>query len=163
MICYDVKTGERVDDLYNPTKLSAIKRLQLPFVGNLKRSKYFEHSDGSISVFDAIDYTHYGLNYIPYEFRYVVGGFDISYNDLQSLRGCPMYIQGTFDCCYNKLESLEGSPIVSRTNYISGNRFKDLKYIPISTINNYIYDNLARDDRLTHISYFRNVNRLIHW
>ena len=55
------------------------------------------------------------LNEIPFQFGRVSRYFDISYNNLTSLKGCPKYIGGNFECMCNSLTSLEGAP-----DYIGG-------------------------------------------
>jgi hypothetical protein len=51
------------------------------------------------------------LEYIPIRFGHVSGIFYCGYNELLSLKGCPMVVGGNFHCNNNKLTSLEYCPI----------------------------------------------------
>lgn len=71
---------------------------------------YTINSDGSIDVNGCVELGVYKLDKIPLKFNNVSGYFNISYNNITSLEGCPKYIGGIFYCNYNKLTSLEHFP-----------------------------------------------------
>ena len=71
---------------------------------------YTINPDGSIDVDGNVELGVYKLDKIPLKFNNVSGYFNISYNNLTSLEGCPKYIGETFYCNSNKLTSLEYFP-----------------------------------------------------
>ena len=71
---------------------------------------YTINPDGSIDVDGNVELGVYKLDKIPLKFNNVSGYFNISYNNITSLEGCPKYIGETFYCNYNKLTSLEYFP-----------------------------------------------------
>ena len=71
---------------------------------------YTINPDGSIDVNGDVELGVYKLDKIPLKFNNVSGYFNISYNNITSLEGCPKYIGETFYCSYNKLTSLEYFP-----------------------------------------------------
>lgn len=71
---------------------------------------YTINSDGFIDVNGNVELGVYKLDKIPLKFNNVYGYFNISYNNITSLEGCPKYIGGIFYCNYNKLTSLEHFP-----------------------------------------------------
>jgi hypothetical protein len=57
------------------------------------------------------------------KFGNISGNFDISYNKIASLEGCPNRVDGHFDASNNKIESLEGSPKIIEGRFdVSNNR-----------------------------------------
>lgn len=54
-------------------------------------------------------------------FGIVEGDFDVSDNELTSLKGCPEEVTGDFLCSSNFLNSLEGGPKIVRGNYHCSN------------------------------------------
>lgn len=71
---------------------------------------YTINPDGSIDVNGNVELGVYKLDKIPLKFNNVSGYFNISYNNITSLEGCPKYIGGIFYCNNNKLTSLEYFP-----------------------------------------------------
>lgn len=71
---------------------------------------YTINSDGSIDVNGNVELGVYKLDKIPLKFNNVSGYFNISYNNITSLEGCPKHIGGIFYCNNNKLTSLEHFP-----------------------------------------------------
>jgi hypothetical protein len=47
-------------------------------------------------------------------------GFDISRNNMTTLRGCPKIVNGAFDCTGNNLKNFIGGPQMVTGNYIAG-------------------------------------------
>ncbi len=103
LIYYDNRTGKpKLKPEYSPE--------------DWRINDYIVHSDGSISVFDGpVDLSLSNIEYLPYKFRYVKGGFDCSGNYLRSLRGSPEYVDGNFICSDNYLSGLTSSP-----RYVNG-------------------------------------------
>ena len=62
LICYDTKTGIKMES--DETLLEYYNIF-----------KYKINNDGSLNVFEDVNFAHYGLNYIPFEFNYVGGSF----------------------------------------------------------------------------------------
>ena len=71
---------------------------------------YTINPDGSIDVDGNVELGVHNLDKIPLKFNNVSGYFNISYNNITSLEGCPKYIGETFYCNSNKLTSLEYFP-----------------------------------------------------
>lgn len=89
----------------------------------------------------------------PYiNFLSVKGGFDISYNKLVSMRGCPKRVGGFFDASNNELTSLEHCPTsVGEEIDLSQNRITSLEGCPnevqsISLKGNYIENLVGAPD-----------------
>ena len=102
---------------YNEIKLK--KRLE-----NIKsRSKV--NSDGSLDVEGNVGLTGLGLKEIPIKFNKINGDFYCSFNELVTLKNCPIEVNGTFSCSWNQLTSLEGCPkIVDRDFHCHHNKSK---------------------------------------
>ena len=63
--------------------------------------------------------------------QYVSGYFNCSNNNLKSLEGAPQYVGGDFDCKNNNLETLEGAPqYVGMDFYCYNNNLKSLEGAP---------------------------------
>ena len=77
---------------------------------NFEIENYTINPDGSIDVDGNVELGVYKLDKIPLKFNNVSGYFNISFNKITSLEGCPKYIGGRFYCNYNKLTSLEYFP-----------------------------------------------------
>lgn len=71
---------------------------------------YTINEDGSIDVDGDVDFTDKGISKIPLRFNIVSGVFNISYNNLITLEGCPKAVGEDFYCYNNQLTSLEGGP-----------------------------------------------------
>ncbi len=170
--CYNIETGVPGWDLYSPSEYGI--------------DNYIVNSQGSISVFNVNDEEQgnvvmglSGCTYIPFDFEYVEGYFDISYNKLKSLQGCPRYVKFDFNCRWSLIKSLEGGPKYVGGNYdcgandlnnleggpkyvggkfnISGNkRLTDLKGSPIS-LQTVAFEINFIDDRNSSEGYFRAV------
>jgi len=98
-----------------------------------KIKSYTINPDRSIDVNGNVFLYDRKLKELPLIFNKVSGFFDISHNNLTSLKGTPKYVGGSFNMSYNKLLSLEDAP-----EYIG---------IDISTFGNpihYIYKNYIK-------------------
>lgn len=71
---------------------------------NKRRITY--NTDGSIDVSGGVKISGKKLTKILIKFNIVYGAFDCSYNQLDSLEGCPEIVHGYLDCSYNKIKSL---------------------------------------------------------
>ena len=69
---------------------------------------------------------------LPVAFDRVDGDFDIAYNQLRSLKGCPVFVGSDFYCKNNRLTSLDGGPrkVVGAYN-ARNNHLTSLKGVPI--------------------------------
>ena len=106
--------------------------------------KYSINPDGSIDVDGNVELGVYKLDKIPLKFNNVSGYFNISYNNITSLEGCPKYIGETFYCNSNKLTSLEYFPNKINTNtniYMNNNPLESLVGF------NEDYDKLSCDNK----------------
>jgi hypothetical protein len=63
--------------------------------------------DGVVHVVGDVNLRNKGLRHVPFRFGYVTGDFNISFNDLKSLKGAPEVVGGTFDCSYCNITSWE--------------------------------------------------------
>jgi hypothetical protein len=107
---------------------------------------YTINTDGSIDVNGNVDLRGSGywdyfksdrgrpnkwtLDKIPLKFRRVTGDFDLKFNALKDLEGCPTEIGGSLYLYYNKLESLEGCPTKVNRLLIDNNNLKSLRGCP---------------------------------
>jgi hypothetical protein len=64
-----------------------------------------------INVHDDVDMDKKSLSKIPIKFGKVTGNFSCRFNNLSSLKGCPIEVGREFFCKENKLITLEGGPI----------------------------------------------------
>ena len=89
---------------------------------------YTINPDGSIDVDGYVELGVYKLDKIPLKFNNVSGYFNISYNDITSLEGCPKYVGRWFSCNDNNLTSLKGCPnYIGGTFYCGGNPLESLE------------------------------------
>lgn len=103
---------------------------------------YSINPDGSIDVDgDVVIRFRRNLYQLPLKFRKVTGNFDISYNKLTSLEGCPNEVGGDFDCSNNELSSLIGSPDLVGVDFVCGhNPLTSLTGCPTEVRNFYCND-----------------------
>lgn len=119
-------------------------------------TNYTINEDGTIDVNGDVLLYNIGLSQFPLLFRNVSGCFDISNNNLTTLKGCPERIGGGFyvynnkltslidgpkyvgthyNCCDNNLISLNFSPsIIYGTFYCDGNKLSTLEGCPSEVI-----------------------------
>lgn len=76
---------------------------------------YTINDDLIVDVNGDVRLSYSKLKEIPIQFGRVFGVFNLVYNELTSLKGCPVYVSGHFICGNNKLTSLEYCP-----EYIGG-------------------------------------------
>ena len=71
---------------------------------------YTINPDGSIDVDGDVELGALNLNKIPLKFNNVSGYFNISYNNITSLEGCPKEVGDSVHCSYNKISTFEYFP-----------------------------------------------------
>jgi len=102
------------------------KQIVEKYSGNLRPDGLYDFS-GDVFI------NSKNLYWIPKIFGVVNGGFYCSYNQLQSLEGCPKSVGGGFYCSYNQLQSLEGCPeSVGGDFWCHNNHLKSLEGSPES-------------------------------
>lgn len=89
--------------------------------------KYTINKDLTVDVDGSVDLHHQNLQKICVKFNIVQGNFEISNNDLTSLKGSPYIVLSNFICSNNHLINLEFSPNIIR-NGISAysNKFENI-------------------------------------
>jgi hypothetical protein len=67
--------------------------------------------NGEKVIRGSVDFSYQQLTELPdLSDVKVLGGFNCSYNRLQTLKGAPKYVSGNFYCNSNQLQTLEGAP-----------------------------------------------------
>jgi hypothetical protein len=91
---------------------------------------YTINSDNSVDVDDNVKLRDKDLKSIPLNFNIVNGYFDCGYNNLTSLKGCPVRVGYGFSCYVNNLTSLQYSPQYMENGYFScdSNKIESLQY-----------------------------------
>ena len=109
--------------IFESTNLTLDKELK-----EFNITKYSLNEDGSIDCDQHVDLFNRDLDEIPFNFNRINGNFNISQNDLPSLKNCPKYIDGWFTCHFNRLSSLEFGPeYVGENYYCYNNKLTTLK------------------------------------
>ena len=103
----------------------------------IKELKRLAKVSGSVSVDDqgliscTGDVIYKDTSYVPLKFDRVMGDFDCSFSDMDSLLGVPTYVGGNFYCSQNRLKSLHHSPKHVGASFICcGNAIIDLTGAP---------------------------------
>ena len=92
---------------------------------------YTLRDDLTVDVDVRVNLSGMNLTSIPVQFGIVRGAFDISKNQLTSLKGCPEVANGGFTCSSNLLTSLEFGPKNVRFEYdCCNNKLKNLLHSP---------------------------------
>ena len=87
-------------------------------------------NNGLVDVLGDVLLTHNSLTKLPIGFGRV-GGFNVAYNQLTTLEGCPKYVEGNFSCAKNQLTSLDGCPTEVGGNFwFNDNQITSLKGCP---------------------------------
>jgi hypothetical protein len=91
---------------------------------------YTINSDNSVDVDGDVDLYDEKLKSIPLNFNIVNGYFDCGYNNLTSLKGCPVRVGYGFSCYVNNLTSLQYSPQYMENGEFScsRNKIESLQY-----------------------------------
>ena len=93
---------------------------------------YTINEDGSVDVDGSVRLSSKGLSKLPLRFGTVTGDFDIEYNQLTSLEGCPKEIELNFCCFGNQLTSFKGGPSKVGGYVDAGNNeIESLDYAPL--------------------------------
>lgn len=83
---------------------------------------YTVNEDLTVDSDKNVDLLNKGIYVLPVKFRKISGAFNIAFNHLESLRGCPEEVFGNFRCRNNLLQSFEGAPkYVGKDFLIGGN------------------------------------------
>jgi Leucine-rich repeat (LRR) protein len=101
---------------------------------------YTINDDLTIDVDGDVHLRKKNLTEIPVQFGFVKGIFDISYNQLTSLKGCPTVLR-TLWCGGNQLTSLKGCPTGLKILYCHNNKITSLENSPDSLEYLDCYDN----------------------
>jgi len=110
------------------------------------------NKDGSLEVKGNVNFSGLSLKEIPFNFKKIIGDFDVSDNQLTSLKNCPEIVEGNlfinnnklvslegcsnkidglFDCSYNLLENFKGGPEkVNYTYFCEENQITELIGLP---------------------------------
>jgi hypothetical protein len=72
-------------------------------------SDYTINDDETIDVNENVRFNLY-FKKLPLKFSNIEGYFDCSYNNLNTLQGCPVRVSDCFNCTRNRLTSLVGCP-----------------------------------------------------
>ena len=100
----------------------------------LKEMKIYDrkiNEDLTVDVRVNVQLSYKKLSKIPVKFNKIDGYFDLTHNDLTSLKGCPEIVKGEFDCDENQLTSLEYCPKeVGGTFRCDDNKITSLEHCP---------------------------------
>ena len=102
---------------------------------------YEIHDDMSISVNGDVSFYKQGLSHLPLRFKKVSGFFDMAYNPIKTLKGCPIEIGGDFSCSYTKIKSFDHAPKKVGGILCKGNDIKSTNNIPYVERNIIISEN----------------------
>ena len=103
LICRDIYTGEPITD--NNKKLN-----QMIWMLRINNFPIIITPDGKLNVDGGVNIGDEDIDYIPFDFGYVMGHFKCYNNNLESLKGSPDYVGIDFECFDNNLKSLEHGP-----------------------------------------------------
>lgn len=111
---------------------------------------YFIYKNLTVDVLSDVLLSNKELSFLPFQFLSIQGDFDVSYNQLTSLKGSPKNIKYEFNCSHNLLTSLEKGPKVAKSAYDCSNNqittfFQESEALEIKTNNLLIYDNLIEN------------------
>lgn len=134
----------------------------------LKIKNYTINEDGSIDVNGNVHIHNNGYTKLPLTFRNVSGDFICSYNDLESLEGCPKYVGGYFDCRNNEITTLKGGPKRVECEYsCSYNELETLEGCPeyvggdFKCMNNNL-ESLEYSPKYVGGSYYFHCNKIVN-
>lgn len=92
---------------------------------------YNINDDLSVDVDNDVILNDRELEKIPVQFNNVLGCFDVSHNNLLSLKGSPKKVKDFFDASFNYLESLKYFPnFIGENINVEGNNLTVLEYLP---------------------------------
>lgn len=105
-------------DLYkieNPMELTLEQLMNkkeeiIQWLSNNWITNYHVNDNLTVDIEGSVYLDKTNLTRIPIQFGVVTGSFDISYNKITSLKGCPHTIGKSFNCSSNLIESLEYGP-----------------------------------------------------
>lgn len=89
-----------------------------------------------------IRFAHKKIEYLPFQFGFINGNFNISNNKLKTLKGSPLEVKGDFNCSNNNLTSLEFCPkSIDKIFYCSNNKLTSLEFCPSFLEGLYCFNN----------------------
>lgn len=92
--------------------------------------EYIIQEDLSLKVYQDVDLSDKNINFLPVQFKEVIGNFYCQRNNLNSLKGVPFVVGKSFNCSNNKLVCLEYSPKIVGEDFIcSSNKIISLENI----------------------------------
>lgn len=91
---------------------------------------YIINDDLTVDVNEQVYLVNKGLTQIPIQFGVVEKNFDISYNQLTSLKGSPHTVNGLFRCEHNQLTNLIGGPPEAFDFNVNHNQLTTLEGAP---------------------------------
>jgi len=160
------------DSAFQPiSKAERDERLKDRIERLVKEQEWILNDDGTYSCKYDVDLFDLHLTQLPVKFKEVKGHFDCSYNQLTSLKGCPIDVRGSFycdnnelislydapkrvgkdfNCSFNKITSLIGVPKVINGNFkCMGNRLTSLEGAPLEVKGVFFCsDNLVPKEKL---------------
>ena len=116
-------------------------------LNSIKLYSYFEVTDNlEINIMGRLNFKEH-VKEFPYKFKHVVGHFNLSNTQIQSLHNCPDMVMGGFSCkeCQN-LISLKGCPRIILSVFYANNckNLKRLEWEPIALGDSFELDNPER-------------------
>jgi hypothetical protein len=135
-------------------------------IDDIVEGTYEKDKDGYYIVKGNVKITDKKLkNLKQFKIKEVIGNFNCSGNELESLEGSPEIVKGDFSCILNKLKTLKGAPKqigdknfpnIGGSFYCTNNQLESLEYLP-ELIGNYC--NLeCSDNKLTSL---KGVQKII--
>lgn len=101
-----------------------LSKEQIKFLDKVCANKcvWKQDADGKVNLSGEFNASSMDLrDLLGIEFGEILGDFDISDNNLTSLKGCPQKVEGSFNCSLNFLNTLKGGPISVSNKYICSN------------------------------------------
>lgn len=75
-----------------------------------------------------VELSHKNIQHLRVKFNVCRGYFNVSHNELVSLKGSPKKVDKYFDCSHNKIKSLEYSPEIVKNLICNNNQLTHLKH-----------------------------------
>lgn len=119
------------------------RRVQIEeWLDKMNINDYIINKDYTINTSYSVYLEDMKLTKLPefIQFNIVKGDFEISGNELTTLKGCPKKIYGYFACNSNNLTSLKYCPTyIGDCFYFNHNKISNLHYFPEIVLGDYIF------------------------
>jgi hypothetical protein len=94
-----------------------------------------EEANGKFSIRGNVNWSGKLIHHeIPVALENVYGNFDVSHNQLKSLKNSPRIVLGIFNCCHNNLTSFADGPIACQNiRAIENPELMSLEFAPLWT------------------------------